>query len=354
MTAPEPGLPAIANDRWSALVLAGGAARRLGGQDKPAVVVGGSTLLERVLGAASGAGVRVVVGPRRALSQDILGAGPVRWRREDPPGGGPVAAIAAGLDAVATPYVAVLAADLPFLTREELDRLRAAAAGPTVDVAVLVDPRGRQQYLAAMWRTSRLRAALPLDPVGRPVRLLFAGRAVAEIPADARACLDCDEPDDLARARGWAALADSAAPAAAGEAAGHHGMVPSAADQPAARQPAARQPAAGDAVHPAPGSPAASAASAAPADLGDVLDGWVAEVCSALGLDAAALDVADLLDLTRDVAHGVARPAAPLTAFLVGLGAGGDPAAVGGAAQAVRELLARRAQPIRPGPASSR
>ena len=29
-----------------------------------------------------------------------------------------------------------------------------------------------------------------------------------------------------------------------------------------------------------------------------------------------------MLDLTRDVAHGVARPAAPLTAYLVGVAVG--------------------------------
>jgi hypothetical protein len=29
-----------------------------------------------------------------------------------------------------------------------------------------------------------------------------------------------------------------------------------------------------------------------------------------------------VLDLTRDVAHGVARPAAPLTAYLVGMAVG--------------------------------
>jgi len=29
-----------------------------------------------------------------------------------------------------------------------------------------------------------------------------------------------------------------------------------------------------------------------------------------------------VLDLTRDVAHGVARPAAPLTAYLVGVAVG--------------------------------
>ncbi|CAO5149374.1 molybdenum cofactor guanylyltransferase [Frankia sp. AiPs1] len=187
---------------WSALLCAGGAARRLGGRDKPAVVVGGSTLLDRVLAATAGAVRQIIVGPRRPLD------GPsdaVDWRREEPPGGGPVAAIACGLDAVTTPFVAVLAADLPFLTSRELGALLRTAGTTEVDVAVLVDPDGRAQYLAAVWRTARLRAAMPADPVGAPVRALFAGRPVATVPADARACLDCDAPADVERAHRWAA-----------------------------------------------------------------------------------------------------------------------------------------------------
>jgi Domain of unknown function (DUF6457) len=52
------------------------------------------------------------------------------------------------------------------------------------------------------------------------------------------------------------------------------------------------------------------------------LESWLDEVARELGIDAAAVDVRGLLDLTRDVAHGVARPAAPLTTFLVGVAVG--------------------------------
>jgi hypothetical protein len=53
-----------------------------------------------------------------------------------------------------------------------------------------------------------------------------------------------------------------------------------------------------------------------------MLDEWAAAVCGELGLDPAALDPRLVLDLARDVAHGVARPAAPLTAYLLGLAVG--------------------------------
>jgi hypothetical protein len=47
------------------------------------------------------------------------------------------------------------------------------------------------------------------------------------------------------------------------------------------------------------------------------LDDWLSAVCTELGLDpTVAADV--VLDVARDVAHGVERPAAPLTTFLLG------------------------------------
>jgi hypothetical protein len=49
------------------------------------------------------------------------------------------------------------------------------------------------------------------------------------------------------------------------------------------------------------------------------LNEWVDAVSRELGL--GPVDVKAVLDLARDVAHGVARPAAPLTCLLVGLAA---------------------------------
>lgn len=49
------------------------------------------------------------------------------------------------------------------------------------------------------------------------------------------------------------------------------------------------------------------------------LEEWLAVVSEELGIEA--VDATEVLDLARDVAHGVARPAAPLTCLLVGLAA---------------------------------
>lgn len=61
----------------------------------------------------------------------------------------------------------------------------------------------------------------------------------------------------------------------------------------------------------------------------DSLERWIAQLAAEVGVSAPA-DVTDLLDVTRDVAHNVARPAAPLTLYVLGLavGAGADPADV--------------------------
>ncbi|TFC52139.1 hypothetical protein E3T26_06470 [Cryobacterium sp. TMT1-21] len=53
----------------------------------------------------------------------------------------------------------------------------------------------------------------------------------------------------------------------------------------------------------------------------EALDDWLAALAARLGLDPADVPVGTLLDVARDVAHNVARPAAPLSTFLVGLAA---------------------------------
>ncbi|MFG3224462.1 molybdenum cofactor guanylyltransferase [Kitasatospora sp. NPDC048194] len=185
---------------YDVIVPAGGAARRLGGADKPGLSVGGTTLLDRVLAACTGARTTVVVGPARPTARTG-----VRWTREQPPGGGPVAAVAAGLGLVTADTVLLLAADLPFLDRRTVDRLAGAldAAGPTVAAAVLVDAGGRDQPLAAAYRTAPLRTALAAlgDPAGLPLRRLVGGLPRLPVADTDDVAHDCDTWEDLERAR---------------------------------------------------------------------------------------------------------------------------------------------------------
>lgn len=173
---------------YDALVLAGGEARRLGGADKPSLVVGGVSLLDRVLGACAAAQQTVVVGPERPTSR------PVVWCREDPPGGGPVPALRAGLGHVTADLVVLLAADLPFLTADVVDLLVGRAP------AVLSDG-SREQWLCGAWPTDQLLAAAA-DAGPRLGALLGAlGPAVVQWEGPGRPWTDCDTEEELIDAR---------------------------------------------------------------------------------------------------------------------------------------------------------
>ncbi|MEU6815386.1 DUF6457 domain-containing protein [Streptomyces sp. NPDC046860] len=67
---------------------------------------------------------------------------------------------------------------------------------------------------------------------------------------------------------------------------------------------------------------------------------WIAAAKAELGVDLD-VDIAELLDMTKVVAHEVARPAAPITSFLVGYAAAlraGGTGAVSEANSRVTEL----------------
>jgi len=203
---PDPAPP------LAAIVLAGGRASRLGGADKPGLVVGGRTLLATAVGAATGAGAGhvVVVGPARTgLAAGARATGSscrVVFVREHPPGTGPVAALRRGLAGIGAPVVAVLAADMPFLRSRHLVALLQAMK-PAQRGAILLDDTGAAQWLAGCWQASALRGQLAgyagdslrglLDPL-RPTRLSYP-LAAGEPPP----WLDCDTASDLSRAREW-------------------------------------------------------------------------------------------------------------------------------------------------------
>ncbi|MGX1620664.1 DUF6457 domain-containing protein, partial [Streptomyces sp. NPDC055506] len=186
--------------------------------------------------------------------------------------------------------------DLPFLQERTVGRLLSTLRESAADGVLLTDPDGRDQPLVAAYRTRRLRETLALladrhgGPHGLPLRRLTAELDLTRI-SDPVASFDCDTWDDIASAR------------------------------------------------------------ARIREHGHVLDEWISAVKDELGIDLD-VDVKELLDLARDAAHGVARPAAPLTTFLVGYAAaraGGGPEAVAEAARKAVALAARWAEESTPG-----
>lgn len=164
------------------------------GADKPDLPVGGRPLVAWTAAAVAGADRLILVGPGRAALPHAVTV------REDPPGGGPVPALRVGLARVTAPWVAVLAADLPFL--------RAAHVGRLLDRArrrfgaVLVDDGDRPQWLVGVWRTATLLDALD-GYAGSSLRGLMEPLEPARVPAPAGeppAWYDCDTPEDVAAA----------------------------------------------------------------------------------------------------------------------------------------------------------
>lgn len=137
-------------------------------------------MLQRVIAAAAEhrtAGRTIVVGPERP------GVDGVTWTREEPPGGGPVPAIAAAMQHVREELVLVLAADLPFIA-PAIPALLNAMRRPAP--AALLAADGRDNYLAAVWHTDalRLRLADLGAPAGASVRALYDERCTrVEDPA---------------------------------------------------------------------------------------------------------------------------------------------------------------------------
>lgn len=191
---------------YDAVLLAGGRAARLGGVDKTALRARGTTLLDHAVAAAASAVRVVVVGPRDA---DALPPRVVR-AREDPPFAGPVAAIAAGLEAVSVhaPLTLVLACDLVHPEAATARLFEAASATATDglrDGVVAVDDDGRRQPLLALYGTAALREAvesLRADAgtlAGTSMRRLLAPLDLVEVAVPSALCADVDDPDAAAR-----------------------------------------------------------------------------------------------------------------------------------------------------------
>jgi molybdopterin-guanine dinucleotide biosynthesis protein A len=180
----------------TAIVLCGGEGRRFGG-DKTAADLGGTSVLDALLTNLPKEWAVVCVGPERPSRRD-----PVAWLREDPPGGGPVAGVAAALAAVRTEVVVLLGGDMPYaapaaarLAGHLLD------APPETDAIVGIDQHGHVQPLLAAYRTAALSAVLPLDPLGVPLKRLLDGLRLVVDPVPEQASLDVDTPEDLEAAR---------------------------------------------------------------------------------------------------------------------------------------------------------
>lgn len=186
-----------------AILFAGGRGSRLGGADKAELRLGGARLVDRAVAGARAAGAQqiVVVGPTHAVPAGCIAA------REDPPFGGPLAALVAGLAALPQ----LDAPDSGSLLLLSCDLVRPTAVAARLvwepwgdcDAVVLRDPDGRSQWLAGRYRADALRlGAAEAGPAnGGPLRAAFTAMNIRFADAPAELVADIDTPEDLARAR---------------------------------------------------------------------------------------------------------------------------------------------------------
>jgi molybdenum cofactor guanylyltransferase len=115
----------------TALILAGGKATRLGGIDKRELVVEGRTIFERQVDALRPCVAEIVVSSPRPIAGYRTVVDPVADI-------GPIAGIAAGLAAATTPWLFVLAGDMPHVHRAfiELVLARADPASDAVGIRI--------------------------------------------------------------------------------------------------------------------------------------------------------------------------------------------------------------------------
>jgi molybdopterin-guanine dinucleotide biosynthesis protein A len=185
----------------AAAVLAGGASRRMG-RDKATLDVGGVALATGVLAAAAEVATPVVLvapegHPARRLHARVV----------TDPGEGPLAALAAALEALEAEHVLVLAGDHPGLVVELLARLVALASRGE---AVACRRGPRLEPLVAVYRRApalaAARARLAGPPGGRSLLGLLADldTVVLDEPRwraldpGGRSFVDLDDPGDLA------------------------------------------------------------------------------------------------------------------------------------------------------------
>lgn len=263
---------------YQAIVLAGGAGSRLGGVDKAAVDLDGTPLIGRAFTATANASARVLVGATVAsVPADV------RVTVEEPAGSGPAAAVVAGLatfDAAQdAEWTLLLACDLPGACEgvRRLDRglSKATRDGAVFDGVVLADPDGRASWVCGLYRTSKLREAARTlgDAANRPLKALLGELNLIKVAPRADEWRDVDTWEDHAH---WVELLHKPA----------GGVMPEKTIERAA------------------------------------WDAWIAKASEALGIDASLVDVTLVHELSKNVAHNVIRPLAPVSTYMLGIAIG--------------------------------
>lgn len=240
------------------IVVAGGSSTRMGGLDKAMLPLGLSGKALLEEVIKACLGKVFIVGYPRETLS--IDDKSINWLPDLNPGGGPAAGIWSGLKSVTSEYVFISAADQT-LSAETVSKLVSAASGQ--DGAWAIRSDGSGQPLCACVRTDLLRDLLsPTQGVNQSPLRLFSSLAMVGVSVNPDQVVDFDTWQDVAKAVNGGKAMDQ------------------------------------------------------------ITQMWLARVATLLDVDPHEVLTAELLDLTREVAHGVERKSAPLTTFLLGYAAG--------------------------------
>jgi molybdenum cofactor guanylyltransferase len=190
--------PDSRRDTVTGLILAGGQAQRMGGQDKGLLPLGGRPLISYTLERLAPQVTSLLINANRrqadyaSLHYPVIG--------DDPPGYlGPLAGMAAGLRAARTPYLVTVPCDSPWLPRNYVARLLEAASVESPEIVVAYG-EGRLQPVFALLQCALLPALQAYLAAGdRKIERWFRSRSF--VTADFSDCpnmfVNINTPEDL-------------------------------------------------------------------------------------------------------------------------------------------------------------
>jgi molybdenum cofactor guanylyltransferase len=184
----------------TAVVLAGGRARRMGGEDKGLIELKHVPLIEYVLMALRGRVDAILINANRNIERYAEGGYPVI---EDRRRGfnGPLAGMASALSVMHTRYLLTVPCDCPALPHDLVDRLLKARGEADVALAVAYDGARMQSAFALLDRVLLPSLEQFLDGGGRKVEQWYAQHrlALADFSDQPDAFINVNTPEDLAR-----------------------------------------------------------------------------------------------------------------------------------------------------------
>ena len=190
---------AISNsdDNITAVILAGGMARRMGGQDKGLIELNGRPMIEHIIEALKPQVDSIVISANRNLEQYRQYGYPVV---EDIMGDyfGPLVGMASGLQACSSDRILIVPCDSPFVPPVLADKLNAALLEQGADLSVANDSERMQPVFAMLSRHLLPSLLAYLDKGGRKIDTWYAEHkmALADFSDWPDAFININTPED--------------------------------------------------------------------------------------------------------------------------------------------------------------